>query len=120
MPTASGHNMAIRASEVIGTDVYQESGEIIGRIEDIVLDKTSSQIMFAIVGLGGALTTSANYYPLPWSVLDYQEVVGGFVVPYTRDQLTKGPADSVSELVRDDGTIARSSAYSYYNVASDW
>ena len=119
MPTATGHNAAIRASEVIGTDVYQTSGTIIGRIEDIVLDKTSNQIMFAIVGFGGALTTSGNYYPVPWSVLDYQEAVGGFVVPFSKDELAKGPADSVSELIKNDGAAARKAANTHYNVGKD-
>jgi sporulation protein YlmC with PRC-barrel domain len=116
MPTVGGHSAAIRASEVIGTDVYQASGEVIGKIEDIVLDKTSNQIMFAIVGFGGALTTSGNYYPLPWSILDYKEDVGGFVVPFSKDELAKGPADSVAELIKNDGAAARSAANAHYKV----
>jgi sporulation protein YlmC with PRC-barrel domain len=55
MTTASGHTSAIRAKKVIGTDVKDTSGATIGKIEDIMLDKQSSNIMYAVVGFGGFL-----------------------------------------------------------------
>jgi sporulation protein YlmC with PRC-barrel domain len=120
MPTSSGQTAAICASDVIGTDVFQTSGEKIGHVEDIVLDKTTNRIMFAIVSFGGALTTSANYYPLPWSVLDYVGEAGGFVVPYTKEQIAGGPVNLISELVQNDGAGPRNAAYKHYKVAQDW
>jgi sporulation protein YlmC with PRC-barrel domain len=40
---------------VIGTNVKDASGQKIGEIEDIVLDKLSNNIVFAIVSFGGFL-----------------------------------------------------------------
>jgi sporulation protein YlmC with PRC-barrel domain len=120
MPTATGHTTAICASSVIGTNVYQTSGDKIGHVEDIVLDKISNRIMFAIIGFGGALTTSANYYPLPWAVLDYVEEKGGFVVPYTKDQISEGPVNLISELIQNDGAGPRQAAYRHYKIVDDW
>ena len=48
MTTASGHTSAIRAKKVIGTNVKNTSGQKIGQIEDVVLDKQSNTIMFAV------------------------------------------------------------------------
>ena len=56
MPTASGHTTAIRASRVIGTAVKDNGGNVIGKIEDLILDKMDNAIMFAVVGFGGAET----------------------------------------------------------------
>ena len=120
MPTATGHTAAIRASKVIGTDVLNKAGENIGKVEDIVLDKNTSQIMFAVLSIGGAVTTSENFYPLPWAVLDYDKDAGGYLVPFTKDQIVKGPADSMSALMKDDGAGARTAAYGHYKVAKDW
>jgi sporulation protein YlmC with PRC-barrel domain len=53
--TPSGHTQAIRAKKVIGTQVRDSAGEHIGKIEDVVLDKLSNNIMFAVVGAGGVL-----------------------------------------------------------------
>ena len=53
MPTASGHTTAIRASKVKGTTVYNTSGDKIGHVEDVILDKESDRILFAALGFGG-------------------------------------------------------------------
>src|SRR5262245_29782137 len=53
MTTPSGHTSAIRAKKVIGTTVKNSAGQKIGQVEDIVLDKMSNNIIFAVVGFGG-------------------------------------------------------------------
>ena len=120
MPTASGHTTAIRASAVIGADVYDTSGQKLGKVEEIILDKTINRTMFVIVSAGGAVTTSDNYYPLPWSMLDYDKEKGGYVVPLTKVQLADGPADSISHLIENGGVAPRDAAYSHYKVEKDW
>jgi sporulation protein YlmC with PRC-barrel domain len=55
MTTASGHTEAICARKVIDTNVKDTQGNKIGEIEDIVLDKLSNNIMFAVVGFDGVL-----------------------------------------------------------------
>ena len=55
MPTASGHTSAIRATKVCGTPVHDSSGRKIGEVEDVVLDKLSNNILFAVVSFGGFL-----------------------------------------------------------------
>ena len=117
MPTASGHTTAIRARKVIGTPVRNTSGALIGDVEDIVLDKTSDRIMFAIVGLGRFLGIREKYHPLPWSSLHFDEAVDSYVVPFTREQLLAAPADSLAELTRGDGVAAfRNRVHEYYDV----
>ena len=121
MPTTTGHTIAIRASQVIGANVFNISGEEIGKVQDVILDKTRNQIMFAVVSVGGVTTTSHSYHALPWSVLDYDEETGGYVVPCTTDQIAKGPAVSmVSEVTKHDGAGPRDAAYSHYKVDKDW
>jgi sporulation protein YlmC with PRC-barrel domain len=120
MTTPSGHTDAIRASRVIGTSVYNTSGQNIGRIEDVMLDKMSNGIMFAVVGFGGFLGMGEKYHAIPWSVLDYDEKFAGYVVPFTREQLEAAPADSIDALTGIDGERARDAAYNYYSVDPYW
>lgn len=120
MATASGHTSAIRAKKVIGTTVKDKSGNRIGEVEDVVLDKQSNNIMFAVVSFGGFLGMAEKYHPLPWGALDYDEGENAYTVPYTKDQLTSAPAGSVSDLVRDDGVPVREQTYSYYKTPRDW
>jgi sporulation protein YlmC with PRC-barrel domain len=120
MATATGHTEAIQASRVIGTDVYNNEGKHIGTIEDVMLDKESNNIMFAVVGFGGFLGIGEKFHAVPWSSLDYEPSRGGYVVPFSRDQLEAAPAHSIDELSRDDGRTARNASYEYYRVPPYW
>jgi sporulation protein YlmC with PRC-barrel domain len=117
MTTATGHTSAIRAKKVIGTAVKNTAGEKIGQVEDIVLDKQSNNIIFAVVGFGGFLGMNEKFHPVPWSALDYDEMENSYVVPFTKEQLAAAPADSIDKLTRADGAATYASrANDYYNL----
>lgn len=117
MPTATGHTEAIRAKKVIGTTVKNTAGQKIGEIEDIVLEKTSNKILFAVVGFGGFLGIKEKFHPVPWSTLDYNESEGAYVVPFTKEQLESAPADSLDKLTRNDGAGSYATRIDdYYNI----
>jgi sporulation protein YlmC with PRC-barrel domain len=122
MTTSSGHTSAILASKVKGTAVYNNSGDKIGTVEDIVLDKKSNQIMFAALGFGGVFGIGEKYYPVPWSMLNYNEDKGGYVVPLNKDNIDKAPAYDLKDLTKHDGSLGdvRSTTYDYYKVDRDW
>lgn len=120
MTTVSGHTSAIRAQKVIGTTVKDASGATIGKVEDIVLDKLSNNIMFAVVSFGGFLGIGEKYHPLPWSTLDYDEDEGGYVVNLTRQQLESAPSYSMDEITRSDGAQFREQVYDHYQAKRYW
>jgi sporulation protein YlmC with PRC-barrel domain len=120
MSTASGHTSAIRAKKVLGTAVEDTTGTKIGEIEDIVLDKETNNILFAVVGFGGFLGVGEKYHPLPWSMLDYDPEDDSYVVNVTKEQLKAAPADSIEALTSNDGLAFRDSAYSYYKAPKYW
>jgi len=120
MATATGHTSAIRAKKVLGTTVKDTSGRKIGEIEDVVLDKQSNSIMFAVVGFGGFLGMAEKYHPIPWSSLDYDPSESSYVVNYTKEQLQAAPAGSIEELTGGDGTAFRDKAYDYYKAPRYW
>ncbi len=120
MKTPSGHTQAIRASRVQGTSVYNQAGEKIGHVEDVVLDKLSNNIMFAVVGFGGFLGIGEKYHAVPWSSLDYEEERGGYVVPFSREQLEAAPSHDIADLTGETSLAARNAAYDYYRIPPYW
>jgi sporulation protein YlmC with PRC-barrel domain len=120
MTTVSGHTDAIAASRVIGTEVYNTAGEHIGTIEDVMLEKTSNGIMFAVIGFGGFLGIGEKFHAVPWAVLDYDTRYHGYVVPFTKQQLKAAPAYSINELTGKDGKKTRDASYDYYKVDPYW
>jgi sporulation protein YlmC with PRC-barrel domain len=120
MPTVSGHTSAIRAKQVLGTKVTDPSGKKIGSIEDVILDKGSNSILFAVVGFGGFLGMAEKYHPIPWSALDFDPDEGAYVVSYTKEQLQAAPAGSIDELTQNDGMGFRDRTYDYYKAPRYW
>lgn len=119
MPTASGHTTAILGSKVKGTSVHGTGGEKLGHIEDIVLDKTSNNIMFAVIGFGGVFGIGEKYHPVPWSVLSYDKQEGCYRVPLSKDTVKAAPVYDLDTLTHDDGK-ARDQSYLYYKVDPYW
>jgi len=120
MGISAASSDAIRAKAVLGTSIRDTSGEKIGKIEDIVLDKLSNNIVFAIVGFGGFLGMGEKYHPIPWSALKYDEREGSYVVPFSREMLEAAPADSIDALVAGNAVAYRDRAYDYYHTPHYW
>lgn len=120
MPTSSGHTSAIRVSRVLGTNVQDPAGEKIGEVEDVILDKQSNEVMFAVLSFGGFLGIAEKYHPIPWASLKYDENRKAYVVDYTKDQLQAAPAGSVDELTQNDGLNFRDRTYAYYKAERYW
>jgi sporulation protein YlmC with PRC-barrel domain len=120
MTTATGHTNAILASRVTGTKVRDASGNAVGEVKDIVLDKGSNNIMFAVVSFGGFLGMGEKYHALPWAELDFDPSTDSYVIGWTKEQLQSAPADSLEELTKSDGMLYRNRAFDYYNTPRYW
>ncbi|MBV5263847.1 PRC-barrel domain-containing protein [Pinisolibacter aquiterrae] len=116
MPTSTGHTRAIPSSKVVGSNVYDARGEHLGHVEDVVLDKLSNTIMFAVLGFGGLLGIGEKYHAMPWSMLDYDEAKGGYVVPLDPTVLAAAPVYELADLIAADGA-ATSPDLTYYAKA---
>jgi hypothetical protein len=98
----------ISASKVTGTNVYNTDGDHLGEIYDIMLEKRSGNIAYAVMSFGGFLGIGERYHALPWATLKYDTRQGGYVVGLTIDQLKEAPSYAANELPA--GVIAPSTA----------
>ena len=86
----------IGSDKVEGTAVYGADDRKIGTVQRVMIDKISGQIAYAVVSFGGFLGMGEEYYPMPWSKLDYETQLGGYLVDITEDQLRGAPKFSRS------------------------
>lgn len=89
----------ILASRVTGTAVYSRTGERIGHVDDLSIEKTTGRVIYAIMSFGGFLGIGEKFHPIPWSLLDYVPDRGGYVVPLDRSELEGAPFYGREELV---------------------
>lgn len=105
----------ILSSKVAGTAVYNASGEKLGSIDDLVIDKLSGQVRYAALEFGGFLGIGTDRYPIPWAKLKYDTGLAGYVVPLQKEQLENAPRyaqTSRPEYTEDYGR----KVYDYYGV----
>ena len=88
---ATSPNALIASDRVEGTPVRRSSGEKIGTVERLMIDKVSGKVAYAVMSFGGFLGVGERYHPLPWRMLTYDTGLGGYVVDVTREQLEGGP-----------------------------
>ena len=80
-----------RASKVIGTNVEDESGNKIGDIKDVVLDRKSGQVAYAVVDFGGWLGMGDKYFAVPWKSLKSGSNDRYVLNDVSKDTLKKAP-----------------------------
>ena len=88
----------ISSDKVVGTAVYNRHGEHLGSVYNLMIDKYSGRVDYAVMSFGGFLGIGERYHPLPWQVLTYDERQGGYVVDTDRSQLEGAPSYSASDI----------------------
>jgi sporulation protein YlmC with PRC-barrel domain len=104
----------IAADKVTGTSVYNSAGDDLGTIHDIMIDKRSGRVAYAVMSFGGFLGIGEKYHPLPWNVLTYDEDKGGYNVDLTSDQLKSAPSYSRDELSNFGAAAGNDRVDTYY------
>ena len=61
----------ISSDKVEGTAVYDRNGNKLGTVSNVMLDKRSGQVAYAVLSFGGFLGMGSSYHPLPWNQLTY-------------------------------------------------
>lgn len=110
----------IGSDKVEGTDVYNSKGDRVGTIDRVMIDKISGRVAYAVMSFGGFLGLGSDHYPVPWSLLTYNERLGGYEVNITEDQLKRAPKFRSDEPWAYGSRDREAQLYSYYNVKPYW
>ena len=110
----------ISAAKVTGTAVFNTEGEQLGEIHDVMLDKRSGKIAYAVLSFGGLLGIGQSYHPLPWAILKYDTRQGGYVIGITIDQLKGAPTYDASETPAWTDKAYEARIHDYYKAVPYW
>jgi len=116
IPMTKGWNRPYGASEIVGTQVKNPQGEVVGKIADLVFDD-EGRISLAILGYGGFLGIGQNLVAVPVTSLSYGEEPGRFVLNSTKENIQSAPLFSKKAL--DDPGWANG-VYRYFGQQPYW
>ena len=105
----------IPADRVNGTDVVSKSGEKLGKIEDVAIEKVSGDVAYAILSFGGVMGIGAKYHPVPWKLLKYDSEKRAYVIPMSKDDLEHAPMIDQKELSGWSDELSRDAIYGFYS-----
>src|SRR5204863_7426711 len=77
----------IGSDKVEGTNVYRSNGDKAGEIERVMIDKRSGKVAYAVMSFGGFMGIGEDYYPLPCSLLTYNEKLVSYEATIAERQL---------------------------------
>ena len=110
----------ISGSKVQGTTVYNTQGENLGEVYDVMIDKVSGKIAYAVMSFGGFLGIGNRYHPLPWSTLKYDTRQQGYVVGLTKQQLERAPTYGANERPAWGDRAYEKDLHDYYKAPPYW
>lgn len=105
----------IASDKVEGTRVYSRRGDRLGHIRNVMIDKRSGKVEYAVMDFGGFLGIGRRHHPLPWAVLRYDERMNGYLVDIDERELDRAPSYRTGEEPDWDRGYGEH-VYNYYGV----
>jgi hypothetical protein len=110
----------ISSEKVTGTSVENTKGDKLGHIEEIMIDKISGQVGYAVLNYGSFLGMGGKLFALPWDILKYDTGRNAYIVGIPEERLKGGPSfDSGTEPNWGDPKYAKE-VHDYYGSTADW
>ena len=110
----------IASTKVKGTKLFSRSRERAGEIEDVMIDKISGHVAYAVAAFGGFLGLGETRRAIPWSVLHYDTELDGYVANVD-DAILK---DAPNEIPTNDAYARdvdwNSRIYTHFGVPPYW
>jgi sporulation protein YlmC with PRC-barrel domain len=110
----------ISADKVEGTAVYNLAGDKVGSVSNIMIDKISGRVAYAVLATGGILGIGKETIALPWEVLKYNTEKGGYVVDVDHAKLEEAPQMASGDLRQLDNREFEKHIHDYYNIDPYW
>lgn len=110
----------LSSNTMVGDDVRNQQGEHLGRIEDLMVDISSSRVAYAVLSFGGFMGIGDKLFAVPLEALRYDQERNCFLLDVDKQHLENAPGfekDNWPDMA--DPTWA-SSVHTYYHVDPYW
>ena len=111
----------IRGNTFIGANVENPQGQNLGEIKDIVIDRASGRMAYAVVSFGGFLGMGEKLFAVPWGAFSQPKAdKETFVLDVDKERLKNAPGFDTHNWPQMASREWVTSLYSYYNVPPYW
>jgi sporulation protein YlmC with PRC-barrel domain len=79
------------ADTLVGNDVYNQNGEDLGDIKEIMLNMQNGKVAYAVLSFGGFLGMGDKLFAVPWNALKLDTDNHRFVLSMEKERLENAP-----------------------------
>jgi sporulation protein YlmC with PRC-barrel domain len=106
--------------DVVGKKVVNFGGEIVGEIEEVVIDSAAARVTYAIMSFGGFLGIGDKLFAVPWVSLTYDRMRDAYVMKADKELLKNAPGFDKDNWPDMSDPTRLSQIYKYYNSEPYW
>jgi sporulation protein YlmC with PRC-barrel domain len=111
----------MKGSTFIGSDVENPQGQNLGDVKDVVIDRSSGRIAYAVVSFGGFLGMGEKLFAVPWGAFTQPKAdKDTLVLDVDKERLKNAPGFDTHNWPQMASQEWVTSLYSYYNVPPYW
>ena len=111
----------MKGSTFIGADVENPQGQDLGDIKDVVIDRSTGRIAYAVVSFGGFLGLGEKLFAIPWGAFSQAaNDKDTFILDVSKERLSNAPGFDQNNWPQMASRDWVSNLYTYYNVPPYW
>jgi sporulation protein YlmC with PRC-barrel domain len=103
-------------SFLCGTQVADKTGELLGNIEDFMVDLTTGRISYAVLSFGGFIGIGNKLFAIPINALKLDLDGESFILDVDKERLESAPGFDKSNWPDMADSKWESDVHSYYGV----
>ena len=103
--------LLVQANAAHSVKVESRDGDAVGSVYSFMVHKASGRVTHAVLSLGGFLGMGKSFYPIPFSLLQFDPVRDQYVVTIDRRLLEGGPSWANNAPVFDQAYADRVASY---------
>lgn len=110
----------MNARELLGSTVEDRHGRALGTVEEIVVDRLTGRVSFAVVAPADDNAPDSDLMPVPWTALATTDAGEGLRLQAGARRIADAPRidrDELDDLERRDVGVE---VFSYYGVQPPW
>jgi hypothetical protein len=114
------HHALVASDRVEGTIVRRLSGERVGTIQRLMIDKVSGNVAYAVLRFGGFLGMGEKHLPIPWERLKFDTTRQAYLVSLSDAELAKAPSYAAGEEFDWGDRKSEVALHNYYGARPYW
>jgi sporulation protein YlmC with PRC-barrel domain len=110
----------ISSEKVSGTGVENTNGDNLGHIDEIMIDKISGRVAYAVLNYGSFLGLGGKLFAIPWDILKYDTNRSSYVIGIPIEKLKDAPSFDAHDWPNLAEPAYGRRLHDYYGSTADW